>query len=72
MAKARGARVVATARDDKRAGLVRGLGADHVVDPSQGDLVKMVRDVAPEGGCAMASCATAAVHPPSPTAASPN
>jgi len=49
IARARGARVVATARSAERAELVRSLGADHVVDPSQGDLVKLVREVAPEG-----------------------
>jgi NADPH:quinone reductase len=49
IAKARGAQVVATARSADRAGLIRSLGADYVVDPTQGDLVKLVREAVPEG-----------------------
>jgi len=49
IAKARGAGVVATARSAGRAELLRSLGADHVVDPTHDDLVKLVREVAPEG-----------------------
>ena len=49
IAKARGAGVVATARSGGRAELLRSLGADHVVDPTQGDLVKLVREAVPEG-----------------------
>jgi len=49
IAKARGADVVATARSAGRAELLRSLGADQVVDPTQDDLVKLVREVVPEG-----------------------
>jgi len=49
IAKARGAAVVATARSAERAELIRSLGADHVVDPTQADLVKLVREAVPEG-----------------------
>jgi NADPH:quinone reductase len=49
IAKARGADVVATTRSADRAELLRSLGADHVVDPTRDDLVKLVREVAPEG-----------------------
>jgi NADPH:quinone reductase-like Zn-dependent oxidoreductase len=49
IAKARGAGVVATARSADRAELLRSLGTDHVVDPTQGDLVKLVREAVPEG-----------------------
>jgi NADPH2:quinone reductase len=49
IAKARGADVVATARSADRAELLRSLGADQVVDPKQDDLIKLVREVAPEG-----------------------
>jgi len=49
IAKARGASVVATARSADRADLLRSLGVDHVVDPAQGDLVKLVREAVPEG-----------------------
>jgi len=49
IAKARGAQVVATARSADRVERIRSLGADHVVDPTQGDLVKLVREVIPEG-----------------------
>lgn len=49
IAKAGGADVVATARSADRAALLRSLGADQVVDPAQDDLVKLVREVAPEG-----------------------
>lgn len=49
IAKARGAQVVATARSADRAELIRSLGADYVVDPTQGDLVKLVREAVPEG-----------------------
>lgn len=49
IAKARGARVVATATTDAGADLLRSLGADHVVNPRDGDLVELVRDVVPDG-----------------------
>jgi NADPH:quinone reductase-like Zn-dependent oxidoreductase len=49
IAKARGAVVIATARTPAGADLVRRLGADHVVDPRDGDLVDLVRTVVPEG-----------------------
>jgi len=49
IAKARGAGVVATARSAERAKLLRLLGADHVVDPTRGDLVKLVREAVPDG-----------------------
>jgi len=49
IAKARGAVVIATARSDAGAELVRSLGADHVIDPLEGDLVDLVRSVVPEG-----------------------
>jgi len=49
IAKARGAVVVATARSAAGAALVRSLGADHVVDPREGDLVDLVRGVVPGG-----------------------
>ncbi len=49
IAKARGADVVATARSADRAELLRSLGADQVVDTTQDDLIKLVREVAPEG-----------------------
>jgi NADPH:quinone reductase-like Zn-dependent oxidoreductase len=49
IAKARGAQVVATARSAERAELLRSLGADHVVDPTQGDLVELVREAVPDG-----------------------
>jgi NADPH:quinone reductase len=49
IAKARGADVVATARSADRAELLRSLGADQVVDPTQDDLIKLVREVVPEG-----------------------
>lgn len=49
IAKARGAVVIATARSAAGADVVRSLGADHVVDPRQGDLVELVRDVVPDG-----------------------
>jgi NADPH:quinone reductase len=47
--QARGANVVATARSADGAELLRSLGVDHVVDPAQGDLIKLVREVVPEG-----------------------
>ncbi len=49
IAKARGAVVIATARSAAGADLVRSLGADHVVDPRDADLVDLVRGVVPEG-----------------------
>lgn len=49
IAKARGADVVATARSADRAELLRSLRADHVVDPTRDDLIKLVREVVPEG-----------------------
>ena len=49
IAKARGADVVATARSADRAELLRSLGADYIIDPTQGDLVKLVREAVPEG-----------------------
>jgi NADPH:quinone reductase-like Zn-dependent oxidoreductase len=49
IAAARGAEVVATARTAEQADLVRRLGASHVVDWSDGDLVGAVRAVAPDG-----------------------
>jgi NADPH2:quinone reductase len=49
IAKARGASVIATARTEAGAGLLRSLGADHVVDPTGGDLVDLVREVEPKG-----------------------
>jgi len=49
IAKARGAVVVATARTASGTDLLRSLGADHVVDPGQGDLVDLVRRVVPDG-----------------------
>jgi NADPH2:quinone reductase len=47
LAKARGARVIATARGDEVA-FVRGLGADETVDYT-GDVAAQVRALAPEG-----------------------
>jgi NADPH2:quinone reductase len=49
IAVARGAEVVATARTPEQADLVRRLGATHVVDWTDGDLIGAVRSVAPEG-----------------------
>jgi NADPH:quinone reductase len=49
IAKTSGAEVVATARSADGAELLRSLGADHVVDPTRDDLIKLVRDVAPDG-----------------------
>jgi len=49
IAKARGAVVIATARSVAGADLVRSLGADHVVDPRDGDLVDLVRGIVPGG-----------------------
>ena len=49
IAKARGAIVIATARSTAGADLVRSLGADHVVDPREADLVELVRDLVPKG-----------------------
>jgi len=49
IAKARGAVVIATARSEAGAELVRSLGADQVVDTREGDLVDLVRRVVPEG-----------------------
>jgi NADPH:quinone reductase-like Zn-dependent oxidoreductase len=49
IAKARGAVVVATARSSAGADVLRALGADHVVDPREADLVDLVRDVVPAG-----------------------
>jgi len=49
IAKARGAVVIATARSAAGADLLRSLGADHIVDPQDGDLVDLVRGVVPGG-----------------------
>jgi NADPH2:quinone reductase len=49
IAAARGAEVVATARTLEQHSLVRRLGAAHVVDWTSGDLVELVRAVAPQG-----------------------
>lgn len=49
IAKARGSVVVATARTSAGADTVRALGADHVVNPDEADLVELVRDVVPQG-----------------------
>jgi NADPH:quinone reductase-like Zn-dependent oxidoreductase len=49
IAKARGAIVIATARSTAAAEMVRALGADHVVNPREADLVQLVRQVVPEG-----------------------
>jgi len=49
IAKSRGAVVVATARSVAAADTLRALGADHVVNPRDADLVSLVREVVPEG-----------------------
>jgi NADPH:quinone reductase-like Zn-dependent oxidoreductase len=49
IAKARGAVVVATARTHAAAETMRALGADHVVNPHDADLVELVRAVVPDG-----------------------
>jgi NADPH2:quinone reductase len=49
IAKARGASVVATARTPAGAEMLCALGADHVIDPNEADLVELVRGVVPEG-----------------------
>lgn len=48
LAAARGATVIATARPGEEAGLVRELGAAHIVDYT-GDLLDQVRAIAPDG-----------------------
>jgi NADPH2:quinone reductase len=49
MAKALGARVIATAGGPESAAKVRAFGADAVVDYKTGDLAQAVRDFAPDG-----------------------
>ena len=49
IAKAHGAVVIGTARSDAGAELLRSLGADHVIDPREGDLVDLVRRIVPDG-----------------------
>ena len=48
-AKLRGARVLATVSSDDGASLVRGLGADAVVDGRQGDIAAAAKAFAPHG-----------------------
>lgn len=48
-AKARGARVLATASGEDELALVRGLGADAVVDGRSGDILAAARQFAPQG-----------------------
>ena len=45
LARARQARVIATAGGERKLGLARDLGADHVVDHYQEDVVQSVRDL---------------------------
>lgn len=49
IAKARGATVIATARSEDGLDYVRGLGADVAIDTRSGDLIDLVRQVAPDG-----------------------
>src|SRR6185436_4245452 len=48
-AKARGARVIATARGSAAQSAVKKLGADKVIDPTSKDFVKQAREFAPNG-----------------------
>jgi NADPH:quinone reductase-like Zn-dependent oxidoreductase len=48
-AKGRGARVIATARGTVAKRLVRRLGADKVIDPTDSDAVEQIRAFAPNG-----------------------
>jgi NADPH2:quinone reductase len=49
MAKAIGATVIATAGSEKKAKLCQQLGADHVIDYTQGDLQAKILELAPGG-----------------------
>ncbi len=49
MAKAIGATVIATAGSEKKAQACRELGADHVIDYTQGDLQAKILELAPAG-----------------------
>lgn len=49
LARAAGARVVATARPGEQADVLRELGASEVLDWTSGDLERQVRDVVPDG-----------------------
>lgn len=49
MAKAAGARVIATAGDEDKAEMCRGLGAEAVINYRTGDLEAGLREFAPEG-----------------------
>ncbi|MCA9132106.1 MAG: NADPH:quinone reductase [Planctomycetales bacterium] len=49
MAKAMGAKVIATAGGQQKAEQCRALGADHVLDYTQGNLQSRLQEVAPQG-----------------------